>query len=126
MGFTGISAGKESACQHRRHKRCEFDPWDRGRSPRVGNGNPLQYSCLKNCTDKGRWQAIVHGATESQIPLSDGACTKSTSGKNSQSYFFSQFRVIESEKHMSSSFFFITSHFYYPKEGIHLVAAVVV
>jgi len=36
-----------------------------GRCPRVGNGNPLQYSCLKNSTDRGAWQATVHGVTES-------------------------------------------------------------
>ena len=30
-----------------------------GRSPRGENGNPLQYSCLKNPMDKGAWQAIV-------------------------------------------------------------------
>ena len=27
MGFTGISAGKEAACQCRRRKRGGFDPW---------------------------------------------------------------------------------------------------
>ena len=26
-----------------------------GRSPGEGNGNPLQYSCLKNPTDGGAW-----------------------------------------------------------------------
>jgi len=26
-----------------------------GRSPRVGNGNPHQYSCLKNSMDRGDW-----------------------------------------------------------------------
>ena len=26
-----------------------------GRSPREGNGNPLQYSCLENLTDGGAW-----------------------------------------------------------------------
>ena len=31
-----------------------------GRSPGVGNGNPLQYSCLENPMDRGAWQAIVH------------------------------------------------------------------
>ena len=30
-----------------------------------GNGNPLQYSCLENPTDRGAWQAIVHRITES-------------------------------------------------------------
>ena len=33
-----------------------------GRSPAVGNGNPLQYSCLENPMDKGTWQAIVIGS----------------------------------------------------------------
>ena len=26
-------------------------------------GNPLQYSCLENPTDRGIWQAIVHGVS---------------------------------------------------------------
>ena len=26
-----------------------------------GNGNPLQYSCLENSTDRGAWWATVHG-----------------------------------------------------------------
>ena len=30
-----------------------------GRSPGGGNGNPLQYSCLGNSTDRGAWWAIV-------------------------------------------------------------------
>ena len=29
------------------------------RSPGGGNGNPLQYSCLKNLMDRGIWQATV-------------------------------------------------------------------
>ena len=32
-----------------------------GRSPGEGNGNPLQYSCLGNPTDRGAWQATVQG-----------------------------------------------------------------
>ena len=37
-----------------------------GRSPREGKGYPLQYSCLENLTDRGDWQATVHGVTKSQ------------------------------------------------------------
>jgi len=37
-----------------------------GRSPGVGNGNPLQYSCLGNPVDRGAWQAAVHGVAKSQ------------------------------------------------------------
>ena len=32
--------------------------------PEEGNGNPLQYSCLENSTDRGAWQATVHGVTK--------------------------------------------------------------
>ena len=35
-----------------------------GRSPGEGNGNPLQYSCLENATDRGAWWAIVHGGLQ--------------------------------------------------------------
>ena len=41
-----------------------------GRSPGVGNGNQLQYSCLGNSMDREAWWAIVHGATKSQARLS--------------------------------------------------------
>ena len=29
-----------------------------GRSPGVGNGAPLQYSCLENPMDRGAWQSM--------------------------------------------------------------------
>ena len=32
-----------------------------GRSPGVGNGNRLQYTCLEDSMDRGDWQVIVHG-----------------------------------------------------------------
>ena len=32
-----------------------------GRSPGVGNGNPLCYTCLGNPMDRRTWQASVHG-----------------------------------------------------------------
>ena len=35
-----------------------------GRSPGVGNGNPLQYSCLENPMDRGAWRATVYGVTK--------------------------------------------------------------
>ena len=37
-----------------------------GRSPGVGHGNPLQYSCLENSMD-----CIAHGVAKSQTQLSD-------------------------------------------------------
>ena len=56
-GFCHSSVGKESAGN-------AGDPgsipgW--GRSSGEVNGNPLQYSCLKNPIDRGTWQATVHG-----------------------------------------------------------------
>ena len=39
-------SGKESACQCRRHRDVCLIP-EMGRFPGVGNGNPLQYSCLE-------------------------------------------------------------------------------
>ena len=46
------------------------------RSPRVGNGNLLQYSCLENPMDRGAWQATVHRVTTSQTCLSNWAYTQ--------------------------------------------------
>ena len=36
-----------------------------GRSPAVGNGNLLQYSCLENSMDRGAQWAIVHRVAKS-------------------------------------------------------------
>ena len=41
-----------------------------GRSPGIGNGNPLQYSCLENSMDGGAWWAIAHEVTKSRTWLS--------------------------------------------------------
>ena len=38
-----------------------------GRFLGVGNGNPLQFSCVGNSMGRGAWQATVHGVTKSQI-----------------------------------------------------------
>ena len=46
------------------------DPKDMGVShglgtfPGVGNGNPLQYSCLENSMNRGTWLITVHGVKE--------------------------------------------------------------
>ena len=34
-----------------------------GRSPKIGHGNPLHYSCLGNPMDRGAWWVTVHGVT---------------------------------------------------------------
>ena len=61
--FPGGSENKASACH-------VGDPGSipgLGRSPGEVNGNPLQYSCLKNPMDRGAWQATVHGVAESDM-----------------------------------------------------------
>ena len=46
------------------------------RSPGGGNGNPLQYSCLKNPMDRAAWRATVQPAAKSWMQLSNGAPSK--------------------------------------------------
>ena len=41
------------------------------RSPGVGNGNPLQYSCLENSMDRGAWWSIVHWVSKSKTLLTE-------------------------------------------------------
>ena len=58
-GFPHSSVGKESACNAGDLSSIP----GLGRSPGEGNGNPLQYSCLENLTDRGAWQATVDGVS---------------------------------------------------------------
>ena len=58
MGFPGGASGKEPACQCRRCKRYQFNPWVR-KIPGGGHGNSLQV-CLEKAMDRGTWWAIVH------------------------------------------------------------------
>ena len=51
-----------------------------GRSPGVGNGNPLQYSCLGNRMDVGAWWPTVHGMSKSWPRLSDETTTPTPTG----------------------------------------------
>ena len=61
LGFPRWCSGKESACQFRRHRRCEFHsqvrkiPWRR-------KCYPSQYSCLENPMDTGVWWAQSIGS----------------------------------------------------------------
>ena len=58
--------GKESTCDARD---VGWIPGS-GRSPRGGNGNPLQYSCPENSMDRRAWWATVgyRVAKESDTP----------------------------------------------------------
>ena len=55
MGFRGGLDSKESACE----KKKDLDlitGWERFSG--LGNGNPLQYSCLENSMDRGGLQSM--------------------------------------------------------------------
>ena len=77
-GLPRWCSGKESACQCRRLRRCRLVSWI-GKIPGVGNGNPLQSSCLENPIEEpsglqycpwGRKRVGHHWATE-RTPCSE-------------------------------------------------------
>ena len=79
-GFPGGSPAKESASD-------AGDPSSipgLGRSPREGNGNPLQYTCLEISMDRGAWRASVHVAAQSdttqQLTLASVSTIPTVSG----------------------------------------------
>ena len=58
MGFQGATVVKNPPANVRDARDMGLIPGSQ-RSPEVGNGNPLQYSCLENPMDRG-----VHGVTK--------------------------------------------------------------
>ena len=69
MDQTGLPrwlSGKESACQSRRRHRFKAGDTGSGGSPGGGNGNPPQYSCLKNSIDRRAWSCKEMDTTERQ------------------------------------------------------------
>ena len=77
MGFPGGLEGKASACN-------AGDPGlipGLGRSPREGNGNLLQYSCLENPMDGEAWSATVYEVTKSWTRLSNDTVLRHGGGK---------------------------------------------
>ena len=68
VGFPGGS-GKESTCQCRRCRRCEFNPWVR-KIPWRKKWQPAPIFLLGNPMDRGTWWATVHGVAKSRTRLS--------------------------------------------------------
>ena len=58
-------SSKESACNARDEGLIPVS----GRSPGGGYGDPLQYSCLKNCTDRGAWWSMIYRVAKSWTQL---------------------------------------------------------
>ena len=69
-GFPGGLVGKNPPANAGDARDTHLIPGLR-RSAEVGNGHPLQYSCLENSMDRGAWWATAQGLTESQTRLSD-------------------------------------------------------
>ena len=69
-GIPHGSAGKESSCKAGDIANLCSIPRSR-RSPREGNDNLLQFSCVGNPMDRGAWWATVHGVTKSWTRLSN-------------------------------------------------------
>ena len=60
-----------------------------GRSPRGGNGNPFQSSCLENAVDRGALWATVHGVTQSdttEVNQHTSAVDTDVAGRGNASY----------------------------------------
>ena len=66
--FPGGASGKEPTANAGDVRDMDLIPGS-VKSPGGGHGNPPQYSCLENTTDRGAWQAIVHGVTKSWTRL---------------------------------------------------------
>ena len=67
VGFLGALDHNKSACK-------AGDPGSTpglGKSPREGNGYPLQYSCPENSIDRGAWTATVHEVIKCRTWLSN-------------------------------------------------------
>ena len=62
LSFLGDSDSKESAC----NSGDLGSTSGLGRPLGIGNGNPLQHSCLENSMNRGAWWTTVHGVTKNQ------------------------------------------------------------
>ena len=56
------------ACQCRRHRRLQLNPWVR-KIPWRRAWQPIQYFCLQNPRDRGVWRATVHSVVKSRTQL---------------------------------------------------------
>ena len=67
MGFFWWLSGKESSYAGDAGDMSSIPGSER--SPGVGHGNPLQYSCLEDPMYRGAWRAIVHRVAKSWTQL---------------------------------------------------------
>ena len=67
MGFFWWLSGKESSYAGDAGDMSSIPGSER--SPGVGHGNPLQYSCLEDPMYRGAWRAVVHRVAKSWTQL---------------------------------------------------------
>ena len=73
-----------------------FDPWGR-KIPWKRHGELLQYSCLENPTERGAWQAMVHGVVQSLTQLKElSVCTLTHSEYTYLKSVFEQLHYLDS------------------------------
>ena len=70
LGFRGGASGKESICQCRRLRKCEFDLWI-GKIPWRRKWQPTPVFLPGKSMDREAWLATVHGVAKSWTWLSD-------------------------------------------------------
>ena len=78
-------SSKESACRCRRCKRWGFDPWVR-KIPWRRKWQPTPVFLLGNPTDRGPWQATVHGIAESDTTEWLSTCTRAHTHTHTHTY----------------------------------------
>ena len=68
-GFPGVAQWWRILLAMEEMQETPAGPLDWEKSPREGNDNPLQCSCLENPRDGGAWWAAVYGVAQSQTWL---------------------------------------------------------
>ena len=102
VGLPRWLSGKESACQSRKCRRRGFDPWS-GSSPGAGHGNPLQYPCLENLTDRGVWRATVHGVPKRGTRLSNQAVEQERANRENRKHHRMKASILRRKAHVQIS-----------------------
>ena len=103
MGFPGDSVVKNSPAKAG-DARDVGSILGLGRSPRVRNGNLLQYSCLGNLMGRGAWQATVCGIAKSRTWVTEHTHTQNTHSTNlpSETFLSVQFNSVA---HFDATYF---------------------
>ena len=89
---------------------CALPIW----SPGVGNGNPLQNSCLDISMHRGAWRATVHGVTKTCMQLSNWAIYT----QREEEKVLRKERWLDMEYALKFSSFMLVSGMRYPLTGV--------